>query len=293
MLNGPLTITRPTSPFRFALCADDYAMTPGVSAGILEALDAGSLSATSAMTTSEWWPETAPLLKPHAGHADIGVHLNLTMGAPLAAMPTFAPRGVFPGIGQMLRLSRGDVLPLPEIAAEIDRQLDRFAEIWGTPPDHVDGHQHVQVLKPIRRLLLAALRKRGWRPWLRDSGDGIVPILRRGTSLKKAAGLAFLASGFGEEAKRAGLRTNVGFAGFSDFDPREDYLSLLARYLTAPGPHHLVMCHPGHVDDALRRLDPVVGTRESELSILTSPAFKGLLAAKGATLARLGDTLAG
>ena len=266
-------------------------MTPGVSAGIIEALDAGSLSATSVMTTSDGWPEAAPALRPYAGRADIGLHLNLTLGAPLGPMPAFAPGGSFPTIGEILRRSRGNAMPLPDIAAEIDRQLDRFVSVWGAPPDHVDGHQHVQVLKPVRRLLLAALRRREWTPWLRDSGDRILRILRRGSSLKKAAGLAFLASGFSEEAIRVGLRVNAGFAGFSDFDPREDYAGLMAGYLTAPGPRHLVMCHPGHVDDALRRLDPVVETRESELAFLTSPAFGRMLAAKGATLARLGDML--
>ena len=266
-------------------------MTPGVSAGIIEALEAGSLSATSVLTTSDWWPEAKAALEPHADTADIGLHLNLTLGAPLGPMPVFALRESFPGIGRILRLSRGNALPLPEIAAEIDRQLDRFAAVWGRPPDHVDGHQHVQVLTPIRRLLLEALRRRAWTPWVRDSGDGIVRILRRRTSLKKAAGLAFLASGFRAEAERVGLRVNEGFAGFSNFDPRDDYAGLVAAYLTAPGPRHLVMCHPGHVDDALRRLDPVVETRESELAFLTSPAFGRMLAAKGASLARLGDML--
>ena len=56
--------------FSFSLCADDYAMTPGVSRGILEALDAGALSATSVMTTSETWPDAAAALRAHEGKAD-------------------------------------------------------------------------------------------------------------------------------------------------------------------------------------------------------------------------------
>ena len=264
-------------------------MTPGVSQGILEALECGALSATSVMTTSPWWPEAASPLRQFDDKADIGLHLNLTLGAPLGAMPLFAPDGRLPPIGQVLRQSRGKTMPLDEIEAEIERQLDRFADVYGRPPDHFDGHQHVQVLAPIRRCLLAALGRRGWTPWLRDSADGILSILRRGASLKKAAGLAFLASGFDTEAAKAGLRTNRGFAGFSDFDPKEDYAATFARYLVAPGPRHLVMCHPGHIDDHLRSLDPVVETREMELAFLTSPAFGRVLAAKGARLARLSD----
>ena len=86
-------MTTPPPAFRFCLCADDYAMTPAVSRGILEALEAGSLSATSAMTNAPSWATSARALRPHAEHADIGLHLNLTAGAPLAPMPAGAPPG--------------------------------------------------------------------------------------------------------------------------------------------------------------------------------------------------------
>ena len=278
-------------PFGFTLCADDYAMTPGVSRGILEALDAGRLTATSVMTTSPWWPDLAKPLRQHDGRADIGLHLNLTLGAPLGAMPYLAPDGHLPDIGAWMKLGRRGALPPPEAAeltAEIERQLQRFVDVFGRPPDHVDGHQHVHVLAPVAPLVLAAIAKRGWRPWVRDSGDRPVRILARGLSLKKALGLAVLARGFTDRTRAAGLAVNDGFAGFSPFDPAADYAGQFARYLRAPGAAHLVMCHPGYADDALRALEPVVETREQELRFLLSPAFDRLLGARGAQLIRLG-----
>ena len=287
-------MTSAARQFGVALCADDYAMTPGVSRGILEALDAGRLSATSVMTTSPWWPELAGPLRRHdgprnTGRADIGLHLNLTLGEPLGPMPHVAPDGRLPGIGAWMRM-RQEAGPetSQEIAAEIERQMQRFVDVLGRPPDHVDGHQHVHVLSPVARLVLAAIARRGWRPWLRDSGDRPDRILRRGSSLRKAFGLAVLARGFAGCARDAGLAVNDGFAGFSPFDPSRDYAGQFARYLRAPGPAHLVMCHPGTVDDALRALDPVVETREQELRFLLSPAFDRLLRERGARLTRLG-----
>jgi len=276
-----------TRPFAFTLCADDYAMTPGVSRGILEALEAGALSATSVMTTSPWWPEAAAPLQPHAGRASIGLHLNLTLGEPLERMPQLAPNGRLPDIGTLLRLARQDALPLSEIAEEIDRQAGRFLEVFGRPPDHVDGHQHVHVLGPIAPLVLDVLQRRGWRPWLRDSADRASRILSRGVALKKALGLAVLARGYGARAQRAGYATNDGFSGFSSFDPRTSYERQFARYLRAPGRRHLVMCHPGYVDDALRALDPVVETREQELRFLLSGDLARVVDAAGATLGRV------
>ena len=96
-----------------------------------------------------------------------------------------------------------------------------------------------------------------------------------------------LAQGFGVEAGRSGFSTNKGFAGFSDFDEEGSYDALFARFLVSPGRRHLVMCHPGLVDDELRRLDPVVGTREQELAYILSGRFRRELDRKGASLVRL------
>ena len=280
------------APFPFALCADDYAMAPGVTRGILEALEAGALTATSAMTTSSHWPKAAEALRPHGERADIGLHLNLTLGPPLGAMPDLAPAGTLPRVGALIGAARRGRLPLDEVAVEIDRQLDAFAAAYGRPPDHVDGHQHVHVLAPVRRLLIEALRRRGWRPWLRDSGDRPMRTLRRRSTPLKAVGVAVLAQGFAAASHRAGLATNDGFAGFSSFAALPPYAEQFERFLDAPGSTHLVMCHPGYVDDALRRLDPVVDSRERELGFLLSADFRDLLRRKGATLGRLSTILA-
>ena len=274
------------TPFSFALCADDYAMTPAVSRGILEALQAKALTATSVMTTSPWWPESAAALRLFADQADIGLHLNLTAGAPLGPMPSFAPANRFPPIDTFMR---GGSLPLAEIDLEIGRQIDAFIDVWGAPPDHLDGHQHVQVFAPIRDLVLRHLDRRALRGkvWLRDSADRPLRILARGTTLKKALGLAWLARGVARAASAAGYRTNDGFAGFSDFVIDEDYGVAFDRYLKRPGARHLVMCHPGYVDDALRALDPVTESRERELAFLLSPAFRVSLDRSRAKLTRL------
>ena len=277
--------------FAFCLCADDYALAPGVSRGICEALEAGALTATSVMTTSPFWPDHAAALKRLACHADIGLHLNLTLGAPLGPMPKLAPGGQLPQIGALMRTARRRDFPVDEVAAEVGRQLDRFVAVFGGRPDHVDGHQHAQVIPAIRETVLAALRERGWTPWLRDSGDGLSRIVRRRVCLAKSLGLAGIARGFGVAAKRSAFATNDGFSGFSRFDAAVEYRGVFDRYLVAPGTKHLVMCHPGYIDDDLRRLDPVVATREQELAFLLSRDFRETLARHGARLARMSQLI--
>jgi predicted glycoside hydrolase/deacetylase ChbG (UPF0249 family) len=47
------------------------------------------------------------------------------------------------------------------------------------------------------------------------------------------------------------------------------------------------MCHPGHVDEELRKLDPVTITREQELAFLLSTRLPEMLEKRGLRLGRL------
>ena len=273
---------------RFVLCADDYAFSPAVSRGVLEALAARRISATGAMTTRPSWPEAARALARFAGVADLGLHLNLTAGAPLTHMPRFAPEGVLPALRTLLAAAQAGRLPEAEIRSEIDAQLDAFAAAMGCGPDFLDGHQHVQLLPGVRVWIFDALEKRGLagKIYLRDSADRVSAIVRRGAQIPKALYLTRLARGFAQEARARGFAVNAGFAGYSGFDPKADQTAAFARFLVAPGARHLIMCHPGHVDAELAAIDSVTDARESELAFLLSDAFPTLLARKGAALAR-------
>jgi predicted glycoside hydrolase/deacetylase ChbG (UPF0249 family) len=45
------------------------------------------------------------------------------------------------------------------------------------------------------------------------------------------------------------------------------------------------MCHPGFVDDEVKRLDPLTTLREREYAFLGADAFPAVLASRGVTLA--------
>ena len=273
---------------RFTLCADDFALSPAVSRGILEVLEGGRLNATSVMTNRPHWRWAARELGHFGTVAEIGLHLNLTLGSPLSSMPKLAPGGELPKLRQLLRASLRRKLPETEVRCEIACQLDAFEEAIGAPPDFVDGHQHIQVLPVIRDCLLdeLAARKLAGRTWLRDSSDALSRIVARRIEIGKAVTVAGLARGFARAAANGGFAINDGFSGYSSFAPSRDYGADFARYLVAPGGWHLVMCHPGHVDEGLAVSDPVTTTRERELAFLLSSRFGDVLAAADATLAQ-------
>lgn len=271
----------------FILCADDYGMTEAVSRGLLEAAAAGRISAASAMASLPDWRRAARDWQGARPAVDLGLHVTLTVGAPLGPMPRLAPGGELPRLGALAAAAVARRLPLDEIEAEIGRQIDAFCDAAGAAPAHVDGHQHVHVLPGVRAAFFAALARRNLLAVpVRDSSDSPARIARRRAFSSKAIKVNALAAGFRGAAQKAGHALNQGFAGYSDFSPARYDARQFGSYLTAPGPRHLVMCHPGRVDDALRRLDPVTEARERELAFFLSDEFVDLLAARGARLVR-------
>jgi chitin disaccharide deacetylase len=265
-------------------------MTAGVSRGILRLLEHGRISGAGAMTNQLHWKGWSHAFRSFEGQRDLGLHLNLTLGKPLTAMPHFAPTGNFPTIGAITKMAFTFNLPTEELRDEIEAQLEAFENAVGSAPDYIDGHQHVHGLPGVRSVLLKLLKVRytkGKKPWLRNSSDDISSITKRGRLIRKALTVRGLTTGFGFAASRAGFLTNDGFAGFSQFNPRNDYAADFASYLIAAGPRHLVMCHPGEVDDELFKLDPVVHTRPQELAFLMSEQAGEIIQSAGMTLGRL------
>ncbi len=252
------------------LCADDFAITEGVSSGIEELARARRLSATSAIVTMPAWQASAPRLRELRPFVAVGLHLNLTLGNPLGPAPLLAPDGEFQDNMTLLRRCATGAIGTGEIAAEIGRQLAHFEEGLGVQPDFIDGHQHVHVLPRVRHALLQILqaRYRDRLPLVRDPADRTIDILRRRTAVHKAIVIHTLARGFGAKMRAAGFPTNRGFSGVSPFDLNIPFEQELARFFSVRGPRHLVMCHPGYPDAALAELDPVVERRRHELDAL-------------------------
>jgi predicted glycoside hydrolase/deacetylase ChbG (UPF0249 family) len=253
------------------LCADDFAMTEGVSAGIEELAEAGRLSAISALVTGQHWGAQARRLRRLRDRVAIGLHINMTWGSPLGAMPCLAPSGAFPSLGRLTGRAFAGRLDMPEIAAEVHRQLDAFETALRHAPDFVDGHQHVHILPGIRRAVLGTLARRfsgSGKPLLRDPSDKALAILARRVAVPKALALSLLSSGFGARARALGFPTNRGFSGVSTFNEAVPFEPELKRFFVKPGPLHLVMCHPGYPDAELEQLNGLVNRRRLELEVL-------------------------
>ena len=246
---------------RIIICADDFALSPGVSAAIASLARQAKIDAVSAMAALPGWARDAALLDDRAAGVEVGLHLVLCDERPMQPMPNSAPGGHLPDSAALTRSALFGRLDRAEFAAEIERQFDAFENVMGEPPKFVDGHRHCHLVPGLRDLVLDATRRRAPDAWLRHCGDRLLAILAR-PFRGKALGSALWSAGFQRAAKQRSLATNCSFAGHYDF--RSDYAALLPRFLARPSAFHLVMCHPGGGNAG----DPLGAARAAEYRVL-------------------------
>jgi predicted glycoside hydrolase/deacetylase ChbG (UPF0249 family) len=270
------------------LCADDYGISPAVNAGIRELIARGRINATSAMTAAPHLtaPEAGVLARLNAGTKQAALGLHLTLTAPFAPLSeNFAPlrNGRFLPHPQVMRAGLTRRLRPNLLAAEIAAQLHAFAEIFGHPPDFIDGHQHVHLFPQVRDVFLKVVLEMAPTAWIRQCGRARSARRLRD---RKALALDVLSVALKRHAARLGIATNPAFAGAYDFNRGQDFARLFPRFLAGLPEGGLIMCHPGHVDAALEKLDPLTVQREREFAYFNSDEFPQALAAQGFALAR-------
>jgi len=273
-----------TTPLRrIWLCADDYGVSPAVNRGIRELIKMRRLNATSVMVVGPaTGREEIMALRETLASAPCAIGLHCTLTAPFHPLTLhFKPLhgSAFYPLPRLLRASLLRRLDVEIIQDEIAAQLTAFAELFGRPPDYVDGHQHVQIFPVISEAFLAAVGAAAPTAWVRQCRRSV-----RHGGPAKALLLDWLSNRFRRQAATAGLATNPGFAGAYDFTRVQDFGLLITGFLHGLPDGGLVMCHPGHVDQTLRDLDPFTDQREREWDWLGSEAFEATLTSQGVTL---------
>jgi predicted glycoside hydrolase/deacetylase ChbG (UPF0249 family) len=273
---------------RISLCADDYGLSAGVNRAIRDLIAKRRLTATSVMVVTPAFTRTEidelkAVAKDAAGFS-IGLHVTLT--APYHPLTIhFRPQkdGEFLKLGRTLQAAVLRRLDVDILRAEITAQIAAFTDMFGHPPSHVDGHQHVALFPQVREAFVAAVKEHAPNAWVRQCGRGGARTGRFRDA--KALMLDVLSKGFRESATRAGLKFNPAFAGAYNFSKKPDFAKLFERFLLRLPDGGLIMCHPGFVDSTLVALDPLTDQRKNEYDWLMSDNFPKLLAAQNVTLA--------
>jgi predicted glycoside hydrolase/deacetylase ChbG (UPF0249 family) len=241
--------------------ADDFGLTPGVSRGILEAGRRGIVTSTTLLVNREIPP--AQIEELQASGLGVGVHLNLTLGAPVAS-----PRRVSSLVdaeGRFVRDAREAAARArtDEARIELGTQIDAFRKIMGRFPTHLDTHHHVGLHDPILELVLDFARALK------------VPVRSQDATVRSAA-------------RRVGVRTPDHFMGESGPEPYWSRERTLEQLTALPPGLSEFMTHPGYFDDDLA-YSRYGRQRETELAGLTDPEARLMVERHGIRLVHFGS----
>lgn len=133
------------------LNSDDFGITTGVNKGIIEAHQNGILSSTCTMVnmpSAEDGIKQAQASSPKLG---IGLHLTLSYGRPISNPEAVA--SLLYAVEQFPQTFEHLMQKLPtysddDLEREIQAQFNRFVEIAGCLPTHIDSHHRAAYLHP-------------------------------------------------------------------------------------------------------------------------------------------------
>lgn len=129
---------------RLIINADDFGMTPGVTAAILHAMVHGIVTSTTMMVNMHGTEEAARLVQDGTVTA-VGLHINVTLGKPLTDCPSLTQRGYFI---KPKNLPNDDRYDPEQLDQELEAQFTRFCLLTGTRPTHLDSHLYAHQKFP-------------------------------------------------------------------------------------------------------------------------------------------------
>jgi predicted glycoside hydrolase/deacetylase ChbG (UPF0249 family) len=204
--------------------ADDFGLTRGVSRGILEAYRNGIVTSTTLMVNRDADP--AQLEELRASGLGVGLHVNLTLGAPVSD-----PRRVgslLDDTGRLIRDARvqAERARPEEARIEMGNQIEAFRRLMGRFPTHLDSHHHVARDGALLDLLCFFARSLK------------VPMRAQDAAVRA-------------RARKDGIRTPEHFMGESGPEPYWSAERVLEHLRTLPPGVSEFMTHPGYFDDDL------------------------------------------
>jgi hopanoid biosynthesis associated protein HpnK len=277
--------------------ADDLGWTAGVNRGIAHAHRNGIVTSTSLLANGRAFDDGVSVSRalPAMG---VGVHLNLSDGAPLntaRAVPSLVDeQGKLSGGPEqlLLKLARRK-LKLSEVEREWEAQIEKIRRA-GISPTHLDGHKHVHMLPGLFPIAVKLAKKHGINSIRISSEASSLRAALSGKSgrdagvkLKQgiqARALKLLSGDARKLAEKAGIEAADYFCGIAQTGvlSRDGVLDLLE---TLPDGTTELMCHPGYVDDDLvASATRLQASRETELAILTDTAVRKSVASHGIRL---------
>jgi predicted glycoside hydrolase/deacetylase ChbG (UPF0249 family) len=115
--------------------ADDFGLSPGVNAGVVQAHQQGVLTSASLMVRSAAAPEAVAYA---AGYPGLSLGLHVDLGEWVLR------DGSWETVYEVVPMA-----DTPTVEAEVLAQVESFRQMTGRDPTHLDSHQHVHIWEPV------------------------------------------------------------------------------------------------------------------------------------------------
>lgn len=236
--------------------ADDCGLSAGINQGILEVHQRGIVTSTTVMVNLPDAGDGINLLQRDAPTIGIGLHFNITHGKPLAENVRSLTRedGTFYGVQEFYGGAKDHFDP-DELRREHLAQFERFVELAGVAPDHMDSHHGTTYNHPVAFEVLLKL-----------AAEHHIPLRSGQRSLDNPAIAAVYAV-----YPQTRWPDNMYF-GF--FDKTAQVETLLRDLPKLPEGVSEMVCHPGYAHDVEEAYKE---PREDEMRALTDPRVRELL----------------
>ena len=265
--------------------ADGFGFTFGNNRAILEVLEHGFIRSVSVNVT---WPavEEVTTLVRGFPHVSVGIHLNLSVGPPVlpaSEIPSLVgPDGEFHGPAFRRLLARGR-LDRDEMKKELRAQIAVLRD-RGVRITHWDSHQGRHLYPGFFEAALEVACEEGI---LATRTHRYYVVFPRGGRLLRVAGYYLrrparilthaLAARRMRQARRAGMRMPDRRLVLQGMGADAVYSPACWNVLleTLPEGLNFVECHPGYVDEDLRRYSRLTESRERERALFADQRWTG------------------
>jgi predicted glycoside hydrolase/deacetylase ChbG (UPF0249 family) len=256
----------------FITNADDYGYRTDISKAILDSHLNGCLTSTTVLIN--FVSEEDVNLAKSTSSLGFGLHLNLTSGEPLSEnwkkkYGSFSRpfRNEPKQFDQEVWLTEFEKYETVDVMEEYQAQLQKFKELFGFLPTHVDSHHYTSSYKSAFPAYVELAKKYSLPVRL----PGMWDIAERQHPMGNIIHLSELA----ELLKDEGIKTTHYFS-LKYLNRYDDYLTELENELTQvqDGENIEVSFHPGFEED----------WRKKDLEILKDPKVKELIEKLGFTL---------
>lgn len=238
---------------RLIVNGDDYGLCPQVNLGVIRAHREGILTSTSLVANGAAWEQACQLSRT-CPRLSVGLHLNLTWGAPVLPAAQVASlvdqHGRFYSKWIFIQRALFGAVNIKEMAAEARAQVQRV-QFAGVTLSHVDSHHHIHCLPIVGRLMAELAVQYGLLVLRKFNGA------EAGSSLQAKAAAQICRAGIRRSPLAAGAYPVCRLYGYDLMVQRDKKTALASILQHLPDGLNEVMCHPAEAN----ALQPSVGTR--------------------------------